>query len=339
MDDISLEKIIKQYIQLQSPNPKGWQAVRCQVCNDHTRKGLRGAFLFDNNIVVYKCWNCGHLAKYDPLEHEHMSKNMIRVLDDFGVPSDEWQQVILSSPAYRDGGKKSETKKSEVTNIEPKEIKMPDFFYPLSSVPVDDELGKAAREYLTVERGIDPEAYPFMLAHKAINPKLHKWLGRLIMPIYKNNRLIYYIGRALYDATKKYETPATPKEKVIYGFDKLFEHTEAPLIIVEGWFDAFSIDGIATLGNVITPYQAQWLNRSRREKIYIPDTAGDGRRAAEQALDFGWSISTPDIGSNCKDMNDAVVKYGKMYVMQSIIKYKTKDKFEAETQLGHYCVS
>jgi len=334
---MTLEQIIKQYVQLQPPNHKGWQAVRCHVCNDHTRKGFRGAFLFDGARVVYKCWNCGHKSLYDPYEHEYIPKKMIDTLQAFGIPDDEWQQVILDSPAYRDGAHHREEEQKTISNIEPKEITMPSFFYFLKDAKPDDFVAEAAREYLIDERGVDPDSYPFMLANKAENPKLHKWLGRVIMPIFKNNKLIFYIGRALYDAPKKYETPATPKEKVIFGFEKLFEHTDAPLIVTEGWFDGFAIDGVATLGNVITDYQRQWLDRSRREKIYIPDRFGDGKRAAEQALEFGWSISTPDIGSSCKDMSDAVKKYGKLYVLKSIIEKKTSDYDEAMVQLGNYC--
>lgn len=340
MEVITLEQIIKQYVQLQPPNPKGWQAVQCKVCNDHTRKGLRGAFLFNNDIVVYKCWNCGHMTKYDAIEHEYMPKKMIKVLDAFGIPSDEWQQVILTSTAYQNGSKKRDRKSNEIgyKNIEPKEMNMPDFFYFLKDALPTDEIAKEARKYLINERKVDPDNYPFMLANRAKNPKLHKWLGRIIMPIYKNKRLIYYIGRALYNATKKYETPATPKEKILFGFEHLFNHIEAPLLVVEGWFDAYAINGIATLGNIITPYQAQWLNRSNREKIYIPDKFGDGKHAAEQALKFGWNISTPDIGSNCKDMNDAVKKYGKMYVIKSIIENKAVG-YEAVARLENYCDS
>ncbi len=338
MEVISLEHIIKQYVQLQPPNPKGWHAVQCKICNDHTRKGLRGAFLFDNSVVVYKCWNCGYKTKYDPIEHEYMPKKMITVLDDFGIPTDEWQQVILTSPAYQNGSKKRSQCSDEdhYKNIEPKEINIPNFFYFLKDAPATDEIAEEARKYLIDERKVNPIDYPFMLANKAENPRLHKWLGRIIMPIYKNQKLIYYIGRALYDAVKKYETPATPKEKILFGFEHLFNQVEAPLLVVEGWFDAYAIDGVATLGNVITPYQAQWLNRSRREKIYIPDKFGDGKHAAEQALEFGWSISTPDIGSNCKDMDDAVKKYGRMYVIKSIIEKKACG-YEAITQLANYC--
>ena len=336
MSDITLKTIITQHIHLQPPNHKGWQAVRCHVCNDHTRKGLRGAFLFDGDNVIYKCWNCSIVATYKPLEHESFTKNMRTVLTAFNIPESEYLQVILTSPAYLNGGKKLEAQDQPLKGIEPKEVAMPSFFYFLKTADENDEIAKEAREYLIKERGVNPDDYPFMLATKAKNPKLHKWLGRVIMPIFKNEKLIFYTGRALYDATKKYETPATPKEKVLYGFDRLFEHTQSPLLVAEGWFDAFAVDGVATLGNVITPYQIEWLNRSPREKIYIPDKFGDGKHAAQQALKQGWYISTPDIGQNCKDMSDAVKKYGKLYVLKSIMDNKAKG-FAAEVQLQNYC--
>lgn len=334
MEYKSLEQIIKQYVHLQPPNHKGWHAVRCHVCNDHTRKGLRGSFLFDNDTVVYKCFNCGHVAKYDPNIHETMPKKMVRVLNDFNVPEDEWRECVLLSPAYT--GKVKNTKENKKhESIEPKEIPLPSYFYFLNDADKNDKQAIDAIKYLE-SRNIDPNSYPFMLSHKAENPRLHKWLGRIIMPIYKNNKLIYYIGRSFYPAVKKYETPAFPKEKVLYGFDRLFEYTNSPLLVVEGWFDAFAVDGVATLGNVISKYQKEWLNRSKREKIYIPDRFGDGKRAAEQALEFGWYISTPDIGSECKDMSDAVSKYGKLYVLKSILENKAKG-FKAELQLSNYC--
>lgn len=338
MDTVALKTIITQYVQLESPNPKGWQAVRCHVCDDHTKKGLRGAFLFDGDSVVYKCWNCSHTAVYNPMENEYMPKNMIRVLDDFGIPTSEWQAVILFSPAYMNGGKKSEKPKNILDDIEPKILSLPEMFYFLRDAEPTDKLAQDAIKYLTKERGVDPKDYPYMLSKRADNPRLHKWLGRIIMPIYKNNKLIYYVGRTLYNAPLKYETPASPKEKVLFGFDKLFERNKAPLLIVEGWFDAYAIGGVATLGNIITPFQAEWLNRSKRDKIYIPDKFGNGKDAALQALGYGWQISTPDIGNNCKDMDDAVKQYGKMYVMKSIMDNTAID-FEAQIQLENYCES
>ena len=338
--DKTLEQIINQHIHLQPKSQKGWQAVRCSVCNDHTRKGLRGAFKFENGITDYKCWNCGHSSRYDPEVNEYYSRNMLKTLDAFGIPDDDYKEIILSSPAWQNGGntKKDEVRKANVS-IEPKTIPVPEHFYYLKNATEDDFVADAAREYLE-ERGIDPNSYPFMLSHKADNPRLHNWLGRVIIPIYKNNNLIYYIGRALYDAEKKYETPAISKERILYGFDKLFDYEDkSPLFVLEGWFDAHAIDGVAVMGNIITDAQQMWLDKSPRRKIYIPDTQGDGMRAAVQALDFGWSVSTPDLGQNAKDMDEAVLKYGKMYVIQKILEHESSDKGDALTFLANYCVS
>jgi hypothetical protein len=337
----TLEDVIKQHVHLQAPSKKGWQAVRCHVCNDHTRKGLRGSFKFENGVVDYKCWNCGHSSRYNPEENEYYSKNMLTTLEAFNIPEDEYQAVILNSPAWQHGAKKSTHDNKKVTKIEPRVLKMPPHFYYLKDAAPDDFVAEAAIEYLE-GRGVDPNSYPFMLAHKVEDPKLmklNKWLGRVIMPIYKNNNLIYYIGRALYDAERKYETPATEKDKILFGFDHIFEYTDAPIFVVEGWFDAFAIGGVAVLGNIISEPQRIWLDKSQREKIYIPDRFGDGKRAAEQALDFGWSISTPDIGSDPKDMDEAVQKYGKIYVIKSILENKATRETGAETLLGNYCIS
>jgi DNA primase len=136
---------------------------------------------------------------------------------------------------------------------------------------------------------------------------------------------------------KKFESPSDPKDRVIYGFDRLFEKTDVPLYIVEGWFDAHVIDGVALLGNELSSAQIKWLNKSQRKKVYIPDRFGDGQRIAENALSVGWSVSTPDIG-NCKDVNEAVHKYGRMFVMKTIAD-NTADGLDAATRLGVYCTS
>jgi len=333
-----LDDIIKQYVTLQKPSGKGWCAVRCAVCNDHTRKGLRGAFLFTTDEVVYKCWNCSTACKYSRTEHDHMPNKMRKVLDAFGVPESEWKQCILSSPGFILGvSAANKNTKEAKKDIIPSEIPLPDDFYFLKDAPDTDEMAREIKDYLITERNIDPDVYPFMLLKNKHTKRFNKWLGRVIIPIYKDNKLIFYQGRAAYDAVRKYEMPAYPKEKVIFGFDKLFEYTEKPLLIVEGIFDAFAIDGVAILGNTISEYQIEWLNMSKREKIFIPDRMGDGILPARQALEYGWCIATPDIGTKCKDMDDAVKKYGKLFVIKSIMDTKTNDPANARTALSFYC--
>lgn len=328
----SLEQIIHQYIQLPSrPTGSGWYPVICKVCNDHGHKGPRAGFRFDGTKVTYHCFNCGHSTSFDDNENKRVSGKMVTVLQAFGVPEEQWGQLNLLA---MDHDKKKQEVSEKQKNLEPKEIPLPKTFYKLSSADPSDKWAEVAK--LTLEdRQCDPSSYPFMLSVKTGNEILDRWYRRLIIPIYKDNKLIYYQGRGMNNQSKKYINPSVSRNNIIYGFDKLFVNPHQPLYIVEGWFDAFVIDGIAIFGNKITTEQKIWLDKSPRKKVYIPDRLGNGALGAKQALKFGWSISTPDIG-DCKDVNDAVVKYGKLYVMKTITE-NTASGFQGEANIGLYC--
>jgi DNA primase len=269
-----------------------------------------------------------------------MPQKMVQVLNDFGVPESEWKQALLTNLQLRfsEGGASS-AKIVHRTDIEPAIIPLPDYFYFLKHASPNDKWAKIARYYLE-DRAVDPESYPFMLAEHTGDPKQDVWFGRVIIPIYKESNLIFYIGRDLTEKkAKKYLSPSYSKEKIIYGFDRLFQNLEEPLYIVEGWFDAHVVNGIAILGNEISEAQEIWLNKSPRQKVYIPDRSGNGKNAALRALDLGWSIATPakeSWASDVKDINDAVKRYGLMYVLRSLAE-TTATGFAARANLELYC--
>lgn len=333
--DITLADIIRQYVNLPAvPNSKGWYPVVHSAC-DHGRKGPRAAFKLDGDSVGFHCFNCKHVAKYDPSEHPYLSKNMKQVMEDFGIPESEYQKPVFAALASRGQESNSENKKEEIINLEPEILNLPKTFYDLKDA--DDAWGDLARYYLEEERGVNVNSQTFYLAHKTDDPYLKKWFGRVIIPIYKDGNLIFYIGRDLTGKkTKKYESPSVSRDTVIYGYDRLFADYEKPLYVAEGWFDAFAVDGAAILGNEINATKAKIFNRSRRQKVYIPDRFGNGRQAAEQALEYGWSISTPNIG-DCKDMNEAVLKYGKLYVLKTLAENTVSDSFSANVKLRIFC--
>lgn len=344
MDIASLETIIKRYIKLPNyPSGTGWYPILCKVCNDHGRKGPRGGFRFDDNKVAYHCFNCGHSTVFDPDTQKNMPEKMIQVLTEFNVPEDEWKAVLYANLKARDqfGSSVNQAAPAPIQSVEPAVVPLPSHFYPLSSASPNDQWAQLASAYLDAERGVDPKSYGFMLSHPNGDPQVDKWAKRVIIPIYKENQLIFYVGRDLTGKhTQKYLSPSYSKEKVLFGFDELFRQTDEPLYIVEGWFDAWAINGVAILGNEISDAHATWLNRSQRRKIYIPDRLGDGWVAAERALQLGWDVSTPEIG-DCKDISAAVMKYGRMYVIKSIndkaISASSVGTDLAKAILGFYC--
>lgn len=336
MDVVSLEQVIRQYVGLSNPTGTGWNQILCRVCNDSGRKGMRAGFKFDSGKTAYHCFNCGHAAVFDPETQRTISEKMVTVLNAYGIPEDAWRPVELAVLQNRDKGVRTDRNESAPIQIEPMEVPLPSHFYSLADASPNDKWAIIARDYLENERGVDPNQHTFFLAENTGDPKLDRWFKRVIIPVYKDNKLIFYFGRDLTGkAQKKYLSPSYSKEKVIAGFDEVFRQTEENLYIVEGWFDAVSIGGVALLGNEISEPQAIWLNRSRRKKVYIPDRLGDGWVAAEDALRRGWSIATPAIGG-CKDINEAVSKYGKLYVMKQIAD-TTADGFTAQVNLGLYC--
>ena len=344
------EQLIRTHVHLPgSASGTGWYPILCKVCNDHGRKGPRAAFRFEDDGLAYHCFNCGHKATYHS-HYKSVPNDADKVFNAFGIPSEEVNKLRLHSLQQKDEhGQLVQNHKKEGLVINPKELPVPDHFYSLADAENDDKWAEVARAYLE-DRRIDHTQYPFYLStgipKKYLGPEsqkavfikqAQKWTKRIIVPIYKDGKLVFYQGRDMTGrAVKKYESPSVSKDRVIYGFDQLFADEDRPLYVAEGFFDAFHINGVALLGNELTEPQINWLNKSKREKVYIPDRFGDGLKNALKALDEEWSVSTPEIG-DCKDINDAIVKYGQLYVHDTLKEQTKRGGFEAETALKLYC--
>lgn len=334
---MTLEEIIKQHIRLPSrSSATGWYPVLCKVCNDHGRKGPRAGFRFDNGAVGYHCFNCEHAALFDPSKHKTIPKNMEIVLEAFGINKDEWQRINFEQLS-REEMFKSDVLQNQQQELEPSIIKLPEWFTRLDE-NVKDEISLYAIEWLKYKRGINYKDYPFYIGNiRSSDPNVKKWYGRLIIPIYKDGNVVFYMGRDLTGMrTNKYLSVNISKQNIIQGYEFIKQKTDDPLYIVEGWFDAFHINGVAVLGRKMSRQQIAWINQSTRDKVIIPDRFGRGYDLALQGLREGWKISTPDFGDDIKDINDAVVRYGVNYVLITINK-NIKSGFEAETSLRVYC--
>lgn len=336
---MDFEQVVRQYVPLPArPSAKGWLGVNCRVCNDHGKKGTRGGFHFRDGIG-YNCFNCEHTASFTNGQYEAPSDSLRVVFNAFGIPEDIWNQLMMETLRNRNSGQLDFHKKLVKQNtFEAKTIECPSYFTPLSELDVDSPIRQLAELHLIEERSIDPSSYPFMIGFKDSNdPNSFPWHRRLIIPIYdRGGRMIFYQGRDLMGtALSKYKSCSAERDNVLYGMDQVYAHSNAPLFIVEGFFDAFHLDGVATLGRQLTDGMAHHLDKSVRDKIVIPDRTGDGEVLALAGLKRGWKVSTPDFG-NCKDVTDAVVKYGKLYTMKTILD-NIHSGFSAELNVRMYC--
>lgn len=329
------ETIIRSYVNLPRASSKGWCNVKCLLCHDYR---ARGAFRFEQESVGYNCFNCGHSALFNPTEHTRISERMQKVFDAFGIPASEFKEKMFDTFVLQAAGKKADAEIPRI-KINFNDLELPKFFRPLDTEGEGDIYDEIACEYL-LARGIDPKAYPFLMADKKLSPilKYLDWKGRVIIPYYRHGKVVFYQGRDLLETDRtKYLSPKDSRDAVFYGFDEIYAHSHRPLYIQEGFFDAFMLkDSVATFSNKLTEQQIEILNRCHRPKVVIPDREGKGYVIANQAIEQGWSVSFPDIGSSCKDMNDAILKYGRLYVLKSIVD-NTSSGFAAQMMVNMYC--
>jgi hypothetical protein len=330
MNDISLENLIKQHVNLNNrSSSSGWWVCKCLVCNDYKK---RAGFIFENNETSYNCFNCSIAAKHNPDEYSSISKKMIEVLDSFNIPEEEYRQISFNSLSSN----KSIKEKDDKLNTTMVPISFPEEFILLEHAT--DVWATIANEYLMYDRKINPKAHPFYILDKEKQSKKieKKWRGRLIIPYFRNKKIIWYQGRDLRPNSKlRYLNAQSESGCILSDYDILFNHTDKPLFILEGFFDAILLNGIAIFGNKIKNGQIELINRSNREKIYIPDITGKGFIAAKQALDLGWNVSVPDIGE-CKDINEAIIKYGKLYVMKTIMQ-NSNNGIKSQIRIQNMC--
>ena len=76
------------------------------------------------------------------------------------------------------------------------------------------------------------------------------------------------------------------------------------------------------LGAEIKDSQNWLLKQLGKELVLVPDKDHEGPRTVEQAIELGWSVSMPNWPDNVKDVNDAVVKLGKLATLWLIVQAK-----------------
>jgi hypothetical protein len=64
--------------------------------------------------------------------------------------------------------------------------------------------------------------------------------------------------------------------------------------------------------------------------IVVPDLDKTGLAICDRALELGFHVAIPEWSDEIKDANDAVVKYGKLPTLLSILKSATNSKIKLQ---------
>lgn len=337
MENITIEDLVRKYLTFPfSSSSSNWNKIYCEVCGDGEgrTKGPRGGWLFQDEFCVYRCFNCGVNANFSPDREFPYSEKMWDVFSAFGIPKEEHQAV-----AYKNKLNDKEFVKPVKKEFHTDVLKIPDHFYKLNEATEDNVIAQKATQFLWEEKRIKGSEYDFFLSTgiSKEGPKemaiARALAGKIIIPYYKDDKLIYYQARSI-QGKKQYINAATPRTAVIYGYDKLKQDMDKPLYITEGFWDAFHLDGVSVLENNLTHTQIEILQRCPRRKIVVPDKKDDTKKLAKQAIELDWEIALPEIG-NCDDITDAILKYGKIFVINSLVNH-IFNGFEATVNLELY---
>ena len=218
---VTFEDLIRKYTNFTfGISGAGWNTTYCEYCGDGKRvQGPRGGWLFADggNTAFYHCFNCGCNESFS-LNREHkFSKNMMEILDAFGIPKTEYIVFILGKNV------KNELPK---TSISYNSLELPDHFIHVDNADVD--VRKQIRTFLKTNYDLKISDYGFYYGTGNTSSKnvedraiAGTFKHRLIIPFYHRGKVIYYQGRRLEEKGKKYVNCSESKSGIFFGVDNL----------------------------------------------------------------------------------------------------------------------
>jgi len=157
---------------------------------------------------VFHCWSCDERGK------------LRKLLEELNI-----EYIITDEDTIIEGVK------------EPQEISLPESYAPLN-IPKyrDNWYGEKAWNYI-LQRNITEESVNTFKIGYCIS---HNYAGRIIFPVYEDNKLLFFTGRDfLRGKYLKYLHPDVPKSHVIFNWE--IAKRQRQIIISEGTIDAISV--------------------------------------------------------------------------------------------------
>jgi hypothetical protein len=302
--------------------PSGWQSFNAPCCPHNGEsadtRGRGGLTANPDGSVSFHCFNCNFKASYQP--GRHLTFKFRKLLKWLGADDTDIKRLVIEAIRVRELVAPEEVKaEAEEEKIDFKARDLPEDAENLVAL----DYVHPALEYC-VARKIDIAKYQFYATRQA-QYNLHK---RIIIPFVWQGYTIGYTARAIEENVKpKYHSNYEPN--FVFNINNQLADSKF-VIVCEGPFDAMSIDGVAVLNNECNETQADIIESLGREVIVVADNDRAGAKMINNAIEYGWSVSFPVWLETCKDVNEAVVKYGKLFVLKTILDSKQTSKLKIE---------
>lgn len=299
--------------------PSGWWSFNGVCCTHlgHSRdtRGRAGIKFADGNNWNYHCFNCQFKCSF--FLGRTFSDSLKQLLSWCGVDQAQIQRWSLHSfsqrTALQDIEYQRQNQEQDVIKFDHRPLP------PGARLITQDPADQVACSYLQ-GRGFSVDDYPFYTVDGESRP-------RIILPYFYKGKIVGNTSRFYDGRHPKYLSEQAPG--FVFNIDA--QHPEWEVcILVEGQFDALSIGGCAYMGSNISDDQARLISRLHRKVIVVPDRDKAGLEIVQRALDLEYHVSIPNWGPDVKDVNDAVLKYGRLPTLLSIIQSATKSKIKIE---------
>jgi hypothetical protein len=289
----------------------GWTSFNAPCCvhnGENQDKRQRGGLKTSQEGWSYHCFNCGYTASF--VLGRNLTFKARKLLLWLNVPLEEIERINLESLKHKSiaGILESRQQVERTTEIRFEERDLP---------ATTQELSGEATSYLTNRSiGLD---YPF-LSKNTPRPGI-------VIPFTYENQVVGSCIRFLDDRVPKYLNDMQPG--YVFGTDLQRDKWQS-VLVMEGVFDALSIGGLAVLHAEINDAQARLIRSLGREVVVVPDQDAAGMKLVDRAVELGWSVSMPDWGNEVKDVNDAVIKYGRLGALLIIMQAREHSKIKIE---------
>lgn len=296
----------------------GWISFNAICCSHRGHRSdtrQRGGIKPDGNNWVMHCFNCGYSCSFTL--GRSINNKTRQFLQWCGIDKEQIQRWSLESLQQKDLLDFTQTKKQKF-KIKFNDHKLPDG----ELLDENNPLHKVYVDYVR-SRKIDITRYPFLITpHES-----GRMANRVVIPYTYKNKIVGHTSRFLDNKIPKYINEQQPG----YVFNIDIQQPDWQVCIVtEGIFDALSIDGVAIMHDDISQEQSLMLASLNKQIIVVPDRDKTGLKLIDRALELGYKVSLPNWGPDVKDTNDAVVKYGKLPTLLSILESATHSKIKLE---------
>lgn len=299
----------------------GWISFNAPCCvhnGESVDTRSRGGLKISDQGWSYHCFNCEFTASF--ILGRNLGVKARRLLSWLGVPPEEIERINLESLKHKSiQGILDDRQRTAniIQGISFEERELPEDF-----VIVD---ANTPEHYKYIQDRCLPMDYPMGMLATPLNAK---WKGRpgLIVPFTYDGKIVGHTVRYLDNRNPKYIHDTQPG--YVFGTD--LQHPDWKYVLVtEGVFDALSISGLSVLHADINEKQARLIRNLDKEVIVIPDQDAAGMKLVDRAVELGWSVSMPN-WEGCKDVNDAVKKYGRLATLLTIIQSKETSRIKIE---------